>query len=614
MRYEDFAPTQRFQSSIAVSPDGNQVAYSTNADGAFNLWVQPTRGGEPQQLTFFTDIAVRQVAWSPDSRSIAFAADRNGDDQFQIYLAPIDAEEPRRLTDALDREHALAYHPFSPDGRYLAYATNDRDQTIADLIIHDLHTGERRRTESSPGIGLIPDSFSPDGRWLLIAGIRSTTNVECLLLDLSDADARPESLTPQQPGAGTYAHPGPWTADSTGFHFLTDAADERVQLAYFDLQRRTWNVRETPDWDLAKVTAARNGDTLIWEINDDGRSHLRARHGDQESQELPTPPGVITSMDLDADGRTLALLIESATRPTDVATLDLTTGELSFLTDNRPTALRSVTPVTQQHVTYQAKDGRTIHGHLYRPHGDGSFPVLLSIHGGPEAQERPDYAHGGLYQHLLANGIAVFAPNIRGSLGYGRDHHQLIYGDWGGGDLDDLLAATDHLHTLGWIDPARIAVFGRSYGGYAALSCLTQHPDRWAAGVSVYGPTDLNTLARDAPPMAHDFIVRMLGDPDDPIDAARLRERSPLTHADNITAPTLFIQGAHDSRVPKPATDRIVESLRIKDVPVTYLLFDNEGHGFTNRTNEIHAYTEISEFLTHHLNPNKPGEAPTGDK
>lgn len=617
LRYADFAPTQRFQPSIAISPDGTHVAYSTNADNAFNLWIQPTHDGthgdKPRRLTAFTDVAVRQVAWSPDSHAIAFAADRNGDDQFQIYLARIDtpinttigACEPTRLTHALDREHALAYYPFSPNGRFLAYATNDRDRTIADLIIHDLQTGERRRIESTPGINLIPDSFSPDGRWLLIAGARGNTDIECLILDLNDPAARPEPLAPRETDTGTYAHPGPWTPDSTGFYFLTDAAGGHVQLAHYDLHRRTWDVRQAPDWDIAKIVAARHQGTLVWEINDDGRSHLRTHTPGQQPRSLPLPPGVVQNMDIDAGGRTLALLIESATRPTDVATLNLTTGDLTYLTDNRPPALHAIQPVPQQHVTYPAPDGRTIHAQLYRPHGHGPFPALLSIHGGPAAQERPEYAHGGLYQHLLANGIAILAPNIRGSLGYGRDHHQLIYGDWGGGDLTDLLAATDYLHTLDWIDPTRIAVFGRSYGGFAALTCLTQHPDQWAAGVSVYGPTDLNVLARDAPPTAHDFIVRMLGDPDDPTDAARLHQRSPITHADKITTPILITQGTHDSRVPKPATDRIVALLRAKNIPVTYLVYNDEGHGFTNRNNEIHAYTQISEFLTHHLTQDK---------
>jgi dipeptidyl aminopeptidase/acylaminoacyl peptidase len=598
-RYADFAPTQRFQPSIALSPDGSEVAYATNRDDAFNLWIQPAHGvGEPRQRTTFTDIAVRQMAWSPDGRSLAFAADRNGDDQFQIYLVSATDGDPVRLTTALDRQHDLAAAPFSPDGRYLAYGGNDRDIQVGDLIIHDLRTGERRRVESTIGIALIPQFWSPDGRWLLIAGLRSTTDIECLLLDLTDPNAKPYSVTPQQQGAGTLAHPGPWTADSRGFYLMTDASGDRVRLAYYRIDRGSSEICDALDWDVSDVVSAAR--MVVWEINDDGRSHLRACRDGQELPLPAIPPGVVTSMDLSENG-TLALLIESATRPTDIAVVDLDSGDLTYLTDSRPAVLRTIDPVHQEHVTYQAYDERTIHGHLYRPHGAGPFPVVLSIHGGPEVQERPGYAYGGLYQLLLAAGIAVFAPNIRGSIGYGPEHTQLIYGDWGGGDLADLLAATDYLHTLDWIDPTRMAVFGRSYGGFAALTCLTQRPDLWAAGVSVYGPTDLIILAKDAPPTARDFINRMLGDLDDPDDVARLTQRSPITHAANITAPMLFTQGAHDSRVPKTGTDQIVASLREKNIPVTYLLYEDEGHGFTNRTNEIHAYGEIGDFLARHL-------------
>lgn len=582
-----------------MSPDGGLVAYATNRDDAFNLWVQPTSGGQPRQLTAFTDIAVRQMAWSPDGRSLAFAADRNGDDQFQIYLIPATGGEPARLTSALDRQHDLAAGPFSPDGRYLAYGGNDRDPQVGDLIIHDLHTGERRRVESAVGLALIPQFWSSDGRWLLIAGLRSTTDIECVLFDVTDPDSEPYSVTPQQQGAGTFAHPGPWAADGSGFYFMTDASGDRVQLAFYALDRGAWEIREAPDWDVRNVVCA--GRIVVWEINDDGRSLLRARRDGQEAPLPAIPPGVVTSMDLSDDGK-LALLIEAATRPADVAVLDLATGGgLTYLTDSRPEALRTIDPVHQEHVAYEAHDGRTIHGHLYRPRGDGPFPVVLSIHGGPEIQERPGYAYGGLYQILLANGIAVFAPNIRGSVGYGPEHSRLIYGDWGGGDLNDLLAATDYLHTLGWIDSTRMAVFGRSYGGFAALSCLTQRPDQWAAGVSVYGPTDLIILAQDAPPTGRDFIIRMLGDLDDPTDVARLKQRSPITHAEKITAPMLFVQGAHDSRVPKKGTDHIAATLRDKHIPVTYLVYDDEGHGFTNRTNELDAYGEIGAFLVRHL-------------
>ena len=198
-----------------------------------------------------------------------------------------------------------------------------------------------------------------------------------------------------------------------------------------------------------------------------------------------------------------------------------------------------------------------------------------------------------------ADRLLDLEPNVRGSSGYGIAWQQKIYKDWGGIDLDDFAAAAAYLTSLDWADPGKLAVMGTSYGGFAALSCMSRLPDLWAAGVSVCGPANLETLARSMPPSWATIVATMIGDPD--TEASKLRARSPVTHANQIAAPLLVIQGANDPRVPKAEADQIVEAARGNGADVTYLVFDDEGHGFTSRGNHTKAHTTIAEFLSHHL-------------
>jgi dipeptidyl aminopeptidase/acylaminoacyl peptidase len=288
-----------------------------------------------------------------------------------------------------------------------------------------------------------------------------------------------------------------------------------------------------------------------------------------------------------------------ATRPTEVVAVDLDSGAVHFLTDSTPPALRQVTAVEPRLVRYPTHDGREIPAFLYRPIGDGPFPVVLSIHGGPEAQERPMYMYGGFYQYLLANGVGVLAPNVRGSTGYGSSYQRLIHHDWGGAELKDFDHAVRYLRTLDWVDPKRIAVFGASFGGFATLSCASRLPNLWAAAVSIVGPSNLVTFAKAVPPTWLRLMAKWVGDPETERDF--LIERSPITYADDIVAPLFVIQGAHDPRVVKAESDQIVERLRARGVGVRYDVYDDEGHGFTKRANEIKALGDAAAFLIEHL-------------
>ncbi|WP_185844752.1 S9 family peptidase [Nonomuraea sp. WAC 01424] len=555
----------------------------------------PVTGGEPRRVAGFDGRTVRQFAWTPSGDKLVFSADENGDEQFRLYLVPLEGGEPTEISSGPDCQRILAESPFDPTGRFLAYTANDRNPADQDLIVHDLVAGKLRRFTPPEGVAFEAVSLSPDGRWLLSTGFRSNTDIAVYLTDLNDLNAEPGCVTSAL-GEGVF-EPGAWAADSSGFHLLTDHWSEFTAAAFYDLEAKSLHAIADPSWDVEALDVAAG--VRIWSVNEAGRSRL---HAERNGSPLPLPeipPGVISALSLAPDASLAVVLIDSAARPAELAVLDLVRHDFRYLTDTRPAALRVIDPIVPELITYPAGDGRDVHALLYRPDGPGPHPVLLSIHGGPEAQERPIYARSGLYQHLLHQGIAILAPNFAGSTGYGTAHQKLIYRDWGGIDLDDLNQGILFLQTLGWPDTNRLAAMGASYGGFAALSCLARLPYSWAAGVSICGPSNLVTLAKASPPTWKTFVATVLGDPE--TCAEQLLERSPVTHADGITAPLFVIQGAHDPRVPQDESDQIVTRLRERGVEVRYDIYPDEGHGFTNRANELKAYEAISAFLHAHL-------------
>jgi dipeptidyl aminopeptidase/acylaminoacyl peptidase len=399
---------------------------------------------------------------------------------------------------------------------------------------------------------------------------------------------------------GSYFYPGPWAADGS-FYALATLDRDYQALVRCRPGGDQIEVIDAPDWDVEEMAGSADGRTLAWLVNQDGQAVLRVRRDSMLLNVPELPVGVVHALSLSADGRWMALVLNTPERPGEILTVDLATGTVRYLTDTRPAVVRDRAVVVPQTVTFGSADGTAIPGLLYRPPGAGRQPVLMHIHGGPALQARP--AYDPLIQCLLARGIAVFAPNVRGSSGYGQAWQERIYRDWGGIDLQDYHAAARYLQGLDWVAPARMAVYGRSYGGFAALSCLSRLPDLWAAGVSVCGPSDLITLARACPPTWRPNIDRVLGNPDR--DAAHLHQRSPLTHASKMNAPLLIIQGRQDPRVPETTSAEIAAALRARRTSVRYQVYEDEGHGFTNRANELHAMTTIVTFLTEHLRPSQ---------
>lgn len=358
---------------------------------------------------------------------------------------------------------------------------------------------------------------------------------------------------------------------------------------------------DAPPWDVGDVAVSGDGRTVVWLVNQDGCAVLRARRDGGPLDGPPLPAGVASGLSVSGDGSVAAMLLDTPARPAEVVVVRPGTAEpVRYLTDGRPSFFGTGEAVVPEQIRFPAADGGTlIPAWLYLPPGAGPHPVVVWVHGGPEAQARPQY--DALHQCLLAQGIALLVPNIRSSSGYGRAWQTRVYQDWGGIDLDDLAAAHAWLTGQPWAAADKIAVAGGSYGGFAALSCLTRLPVLWAAGVSMYGPANLNTLATAMPPSWAGTVAAHFGDLSDPAVIDDLRRRSPLTYAGQIAAPLLVVQGANDPRTPQAESDQIIEAARANGAEVEYIVFGDEGHGFTARENDIRAHDAVTSFLVKHL-------------
>jgi dipeptidyl aminopeptidase/acylaminoacyl peptidase len=602
--FEQFYAYRGFQPVLAFTADSSALLFSTNISGQYNLWRLPVEGGWPRQMTTFEGQAVRGIAPSPDGSTIVFSADRDGDEFHQLYAIEPGGGWPVALTDADQVQHELAPGAWDPEGRRLAYAANSRAPTDMDVWVHDAVTGETSHVFGEDQYA-IPVSFSPDGERLLCLEAFGD-NERPYLVDLAGGTSR--ALTSGDERARF--SPGPWAADGSGFWVVSDLGREFAGLAFFDLSgdrdgdgggRLEWV--ETPDRNVEEVAGDRAGTVLVWMVNEDGRARMYGRDL-RRGEPLPAadlPDGCGTafgaSLTVSGDGRYAALLWSQPERTHELYIVELASGRSRRLTDSMLGGLAPEQLVAPALVSYRSTDDLRVPAWLYRPDRADRLPVVLSVHGGPEAQERPEYRP--LYQFLCSRGIAVLATNIRGSTGYGKSYQRRIHRDWGGGDLEDLRHAALWLRAQEWVDPDRLGVLGGSYGGFATLSCVTRLPEYWAAAVDRFGPSNLVTFAKAVPPTWRRVMARVVGDPE--TEAEFLTERSPITYLEQVTAPLLVIQGANDPRVVRAESDQLVERLRELGREVEYVVFDDEGHGFTRRSNELRAYRLTADWFIRHL-------------
>jgi dipeptidyl aminopeptidase/acylaminoacyl peptidase len=586
------AALERFLSAPAASlpsyaSDG-RLYFLNDAGGSAQVW-ERLPDGAARPRTGHRD-AVSFVAGSPADGGAVFGRDAAGDERVQLFHLPPEGEA-RALTAAPNVMHG--WGAFAPDGRSVGVTANARDPAHADPCVIPLAGGPMRRLREVQG----PHGWSawhPDGRSALLASEPSAFESTLARLAVETGDS-----TPATPGGAGWRHANPrWRQDGAGFWLLTDRGREHLGVAWMEPGGEP-RFLHAPDADIEKLEVSPNGRFLAVVANLGGWSELRlldASMGDVAA--LPEhPPGVIQKLTWRPDGGALAFDLLQPIRPGTIwsSATDGSPARLLFAAAEPPAGARD-----WKEASFPAHDGTEIPTFLIRPDGAPparGWPVLVWIHGGPEAQALPSWRPD--LQAICALGVAVLVPNVRGSTGYGRGYAAL---DDRGLRMDavrDIASAHAWLAARPDVDAARIAVMGQSYGGWMALMAASHHPGLWAAAVEFYGIARWKTFFERTGPWRVGHRAAEYGDP--VRDAALLEALSPLHRAEAIRCPLLVAQGMTDPRVPPQESEQIVAALRRRDVPVEYLTFPDEGHGFLKRDNRRTAFRAVVGFLARHL-------------
>jgi dipeptidyl aminopeptidase/acylaminoacyl peptidase len=577
---------------LEFSADGERLLVASNLPGTQQLYEVPARGGRLRQLTDFAE-PVSSGQLLPDGR-LLLERDEGGNERTQLYLLG-DGLEPL----VVDPRFIHGTPHVSRDGTLLAYVTNRRNGTDFDVVARDLVSGEERAFELGGYCGV--ESISPDGRWIVVERIgERSADDDLFLIDLESA--RVTHATPHDEPAEYHAPV--WHADGSGFLLATSEGRDTFAIARHDVAAGTRTVVLESEWDLAPY-GDELGRSLLVVANEDGYSRLELR--DPRTLELreqvPLPGrGVVEHPVFSKDGSSLAFSFSSPVEPHDVYVYDLDERSLQRLT----TSPRDIDPATLVEPTlhrFESFDGESVPVYLFEPEGAGPFPVVVTVHGGPESQWLPWFApsFAPLTQHLVSRGYAVAAPNVRGSTGYGKRYSQLDDVEKRLDSVRDLASLHAWLAARPEIDGSRAVVYGRSYGGYMVLAALAFQPELWAAGIEAVGISSLVTFLENTSDYRRAAREREYGSLAD--DREFLIEASPMTHIDAIRAPLFIQHGRNDPRVPVSESEHIHAVLTEKGVPCELLIFEDEGHMVAKLSNRIETFTRAVAFLERVLGP-----------
>jgi len=584
--------------SPTLSADGRQIAYLGNDSGSPQIWVRDLKGaGAPRQLTDLPD-PVGSVYWSPTGEWLAYTVAPGGGLNTQIWVMKPDGTGAKRLTPGGKDNNNL--YGWTLDGTRLMVATNKDNPAAQDAALIDVATGKWHMLTAGKGLNRVTDVR---GDRVAIGRVMGRGDDNAYIVDLKSgaetlatahkgkAESRWGALSPD---GNTLYLASNIDRDRQGFGTVAIGPDGKAGPIRYLATRDDAVAEDGLLTDDGKLAA------LLW--NAGGRSEL-AWLVTGSGRMLPGPKLPVDLVGLSqfsADGRTLVVTGSSADRTGDVYTIDVTSGTVTRVTESRHDGVDLATLVRPELIDYVAPDGVKLSGWLYRPAGvEGPMSVVFSYHGGPEGQARPTMNPDA--QALVANGIAVFAPNVRGSSGFGKAFMAMDDGAKRVGSVADIKASTDALVKLGIADPKRIGIMGGSYGGYMVMAGITEFPDMFAAGANLYGIVNFESFFRETEPWMAAISTTEYGDP--ATEADMLKSLSPIHKLDIIKTPLFVLHGANDTNVPVVEAEQIVASLKARGVPVKYTLFPDEGHGWRKIPNKLRSTTEIVDFFVEHLKP-----------
>jgi dipeptidyl aminopeptidase/acylaminoacyl peptidase len=578
------------------SADRRRLLVSSNRTGIWNAYAIPVSGGAAQPLTRSTTDAVFAQSYFPHDDRILFTSDHGGNELTHVYVRSADGT----TKDVTPGEKLKAsFLGWAGDDRSFFVSTNERDPKYFD--VYDVTADSFARTllfRNDSGFNLGP--VSRDRRFLAAVKSRTTSDADIYLVELKTGAMK--NVTAHTGNVNN--SPADFSPDGKALLFLSDSGREFASLRSYDLASgRTTMVYEQP-WDVLGAGYSKGGRYLTVYVNEDSRFAARVLDASTFAP-VPLkgmPDGLVRGVSVSPNDSAFAFYASDGSVPNDlyVSSFSGTPRRLTDALDARIARRDLVVPTV---VRFSSYDGVSVPGVLYRPHqasASAKAPAVVLVHGGPGGQSSVGY--WALEQALVNHGYVVFAINNRGSSGYGKTFYAMDDRKHGEADLGDVVASKRMLIETGYVDSARIAILGGSYGGYMTLAALTLQPDAFKAGVDLFGISNWSRTLSSIPPWwgaFKDALYAEMGDPK--TDSVRLRRISPLFHADRIKAPLMVLQGANDPRVLQVESDEIVAAARKNGVPVEYVVFPDEGHGFVKKENEISGYTKVIAFLDEYV-------------
>ncbi|HAV37183.1 MAG TPA: S9 family peptidase [Massilia sp.] len=584
-------------SGASFSRDEKQILFSSNASGIFNAYVLPVGGGTPRALTNSTTDSTYAVGFFYNDDRILFTRDQGGNEQNHLFVRELDGSE-RDLTPGAKLKAGFA--GWQPDGNAFYVVTNERDPKYFDLYKYDARTYARSMVYQNE-TGQTVSAISRDGRWLALGKPNTTADSDIYLYNVETREIK--HISPHQ-GTASYSAQD-FDPESKRLLFTTNDGGEFTRVRAYDLATGAVTEVEKADWDILGTGYSRNGRHRISYVNEDGSIRLRVLDaaGGKPVALPKTSGGEIRGAVFSPSANLMAFYVNGDRSPNNLYVHDFRTKKTTQLTRSLSPEIDPNDLVEAEVVRFKSFDGMVIPSIFYKPKGASNLnkvPAVVYVHGGPGGQTMRGYS--AQIQYLVNHGYAVLGINNRGSSGYGKTFFTADDRKHGMEPLWDCVEAKTWLASLGWVDPERIGIMGGSYGGYMTLAAMAFRPEAFKVGIDIFGVSNWIRTLESIPPYWEAQRKALYDEIGDPVkDKAFLTATSPLFHAANIRKPLMVIQGANDPRVIKPESDEIVEAVKKNNVEVEYVVFPDEGHGFSKKKNQAVASAKIREFLDKHL-------------
>ena len=593
---EQFYATKSYMGN-KLNHSGQSLLVASDETGVFNLYRVSLDGASWQPLTKSTTDAISPIDWFPQDDRVLYTADQGGNELHHLYVLDADG----KVTDITPGEKLKAMFLDWHGTDAFWVASNERDPKFFDLYKYDAKTYQRTLVYQNND-GLTVDAVSDDGRYLALSKERTNADNNLYIIDLQSKEQKPLHITPHD-GNITFAIHG-FSRDSKTLIYGADQNSEFSQAQQYDIAANKSSVYQQADWDISFIDFSKDNKYKVVGVNADASTKIQIidQHTGQELK-LPTlPVGDLRGINFSRDSQYLSFYVNADNSPSNLYVWKVGEPQAKRLTQALDAAIDEKNLVMSEVVRYASFDGLQIPALLYKPKqasDTAKVPALIWIHGGPGGQSRTGY--NPTIQHLVNQGYAVLAVNNRGSSGYGKTFFHLDDLKHGEDDLQDIVFGKKYLQSLNWVAGERIGVMGGSYGGYLTMAAMA-FTDEFKVGINIFGVTNWLRTLESIPPWWESFRESLYAELGDPAkDAERLKRISPVFHGDKVKKPVLVVQGANDPRVLQVESDEMVAAIKKNGVPVEYVLFPDEGHGFVKKANRITAQQAYLSFLQKHL-------------